>query len=258
MIQFVSLGSWCRTAHQARSYAENREGIRAGSFPYDWTITSFNALCNTLQQEFMPDCVLQPGQVSVSRFNSGTCENSGIIFHHALGPMHLRKIANLNPGDMLPETPESLSLLEKSRDRFLHTYHNLELLKSGSEPLVFIRWKRRGHPDPEFPEAFENETPEALFRVLATYLGRENFYLLVVESQIQNGVRNVITDPIAAFQANERIITAKILERRGWNGDGSSRFQGDEPSWTILFDRALQTWGLMSHLPAEDSATKIW
>lgn len=251
MIQLVPLGSWCRTAHQTRTYAENRTGILAGTFPYDWMITSFDALRNTLNRDFDPNTILQPGRTSVSRFNSGVCENSGIIFHHAMGPNQLQKVAELAPGDKLPDSPESLSLMERSRNRFLHTHRRLDALKTQEGPLVFVRWQRSGHPDKAFPEVFEGETPDTLSSLIAAYLGHDDFYLGIVQTQIEGQAKDPVPNPIMTFEAEGRIISARLRERPGWNGDGTANFRGDEPSWTAFFDRAFETWGLLQ--PAESS-----
>lgn len=243
MIRLVPLGAWCRTAHQTRVYAETREDVSAATLPYDWMITSFAALRRTLDPDFDPYSVLQPEHAGVSQFQSGICNTTGIIFHHAISPNQLQRIGTLAPGDILPDTEAAQQLVQSSRERFQHTYQTLNGLKSETGPLVFVRWQRFGHPDVEFSEAFEGETPETLSAAIAAFLGHDDFHLLVVQTE-RAPSGGVIANPVAAFETDARVITARIRERPGWNGRKSPNFRGDEPSWRTLFNRALDNWGL--------------
>ena len=241
MIQLVSLGAWCRPAHQIRVYSETRENVQAGAFPFDWTITSFAALRRVLDPDFNPDDLLHPGHTRVSQFGSGVCTRSGVVFHHAMGKAQLQKLGALAPGDSLPDAPEALDLMRKSRERFLHTHKRLARLKTQPGPTVFVRWQRQGHPDAKFPEAFEEET---LWQAISGYLGHADFRLLIVGTEQHPNQPTPIAAPIAAFDRQDRIAIGRVRERPGWNGTGNDRFQGDEPSWAALFDKALDAWAI--------------
>lgn len=244
MIQLVSLGAWCRPAHQIRVYSEAREDVQAGAFPFDWTITGFAALRRVLDPAFDPKDVLQPGHTRVSQFGSGVCTTSGILFHHAMGAKQMQALGTLGPGDPLPDTPEAEALMRKARERFQHTHKRLAALKTSPGPTVFVRWQRHGQAPEKFPDAFEGETPDRLWQAIADYLGHENFHLLIVRTEQSPNQTDALADPVAALGAQGRIATGCVRERPGWNGSGDGKFHGDEPSWSALFDQALKAWNL--------------
>ena len=240
--RLISLGAWCRPAYQLSAYADSRTGFEASAYPFDWTITSFRALSHCLDPGFSPESMLQPGNTRVSFAGSGMCDTSGLIFHHAISPEALSTLGAYAPGDRLPEIEGIRQVREASLSRFLHTFRRLQTLQQDSARLVFVRWQRAGHPDRRFATAFEGETEEALLSVIERFLGHDRFRLLIVRSQIKNGHVNEISEPVRDFRTNGAAISCNILERRGWNGDLTNSFKGDEHSWRTALDQALAVW----------------
>lgn len=126
-----------------------------------------------------------------------------------------------------------------------------------SDGLVFIRWQRGGHPDRQFPDAFEGESSEALAAIIERFLGHRRFGLLVVTTQTAPPEIREIADPIRKFETSGRIIESTILERKGWNGDLTDDFRGDEVSWTVLLDQAARVWQQHGDLAITDQESRL-
>lgn len=232
----VSLGAWCRPAHNIRVYCENNSFAGTGSYPFDWTITSFHALQNILNPDFDGRGMLRTDDVVVSFARSGACNGTGLIFHHAIPVDAISKSGCTEPGQMVPVTGDIAEVVDNARGRFIHTLERLNALKNEDRHIVFVRWRRQGHPDRQFPGAFEDETDAALEALLEGYLGQGNFSILAVESKIREGIHDPISDPVIEFSHANSTYSAVIAERKGWNGDQSNSFRGDELSWTAAFD----------------------
>ncbi len=235
----ISLGAWCRPAHQIGCFAGKRPDVVGLKGPFDWTITSFEALRNCLAPGFDPNAVLEQGQVIASFARSGMCSQSKVIFHHEFEPAALAKLGSFDPGDVIPKSRRLKAIVKQTRGRFAHTFRTLSALKSEPNPVLFVRWQRHGSPDPIYPEAFEGETPDALVTAIEAFLGHDRFHVLSIVSEIIEGQRDPITDPITGFEENGRVLSYSIRERMGWNGDQENNFRGDELSWHAAFDHAL-------------------
>lgn len=219
-VRLVSLGAWCRPAHQLRVHAGAQPHCAAPSGPFDWTITPFAALRACLDPGFDPGTVLAPGAVAVSHVGSGLCRNSGLIFHHAIAPRVVVAAGPLHPGDPLPDDGPVRAAVAEARDRFRHVFARLSVLRRTTDRIVFLRWQRQGHPDARLPAAFAGESPAVLRQALEGFLGHGGFHLLTMRSEILTDRR----------------------KRRGWNGDQTDSFKGDEHSWGAALERALGLW----------------
>lgn len=241
----VSLGSWCRPAHNIRLYAQQSERFESISGPFDWTITSFRALRECVTEGFDPSDVLPVENILFSFARSGMCGRTGLIFHHALGPVSLGNIGSFTAGQKMPVGDVALRLIDEARGRFIHTFGKFKSLGTNGNGLVFVRWRKFGHPDKSFPEVFLEESNEALIACLRGFLGHDKFHLLVLTSEIIPDQREMLCNPLVELKAeSERCISCRISERKGWNGDQSSNFKGDEDSWKAAFDAAFGAWGL--------------
>ncbi len=235
----ISLGAWCRPAYQIGCFAEKRSDVVGLKGPFDWTITSFRSLANCLEPGFDPTSVLDTGQVVASFAKSGMCTQSQMIFHHEMAPATMAELGSFDPGDVIPQSRALKRLVKHTRGRFAHTYRTLSALQGNAGPILFVRWNRHGHPDDQYPQAFEGESADGLLGALETFLGHDRFHLLTLESDIIEGQREPITDPITRFEGEGRILSCTIRERLGWNGNQERNFRGDELSWQAAFERAL-------------------
>jgi len=157
-LKLISLGAWCRPAYQIGCYVQGNTKIEGLKGPFDWTITSFQSLKICLQPEFDPKAVLDPNSLACSFARSGMCEKSGVIFHHAIDPKTLENLGVFDPGDKIPRIDALDPIIDSARGRFSHTFSALDSLRAHKGQILFVRWRRHGHPDPEYPSAFEGET----------------------------------------------------------------------------------------------------
>lgn len=229
----VPIGSWCRTAFQVRTFLE-MQGGKSVSYPFDWTITSFSALQNTLQKDFDPAKVLLPKDLQLSKVGSIIDTKTGIIHHHDFLPKVIADFRNSEGG--LSAQFFASGLIEEARGRFIHTYENLMKLRKYKGKIGFVRWQRFGDPDRQFPSVFEGENLGTLKSTLSKFLESENFSILLVKTNI---VPNEIysDDIYLSYQSNEYGVEALIKERMGFNGDGTKNFKGDSTSWHSLLKR---------------------
>lgn len=161
-----------------------------------------------------------------------------MVFHHDLDPFYIRSFGAFASGERLPNVEALNARVNKARSRFVHTYNSLRSLRSADVPVVFVRWRREGHPDKRYPVAFEGETDVDLIDRLGRFLGHDRFFVLTVESKILRAQYEVVETSVRAFGLADRCATISIAERLGWNGDQSSSFKGDEDSWGRAFEKA--------------------
>ena len=234
--ELIPLGAWCRTAYQVNAFKKSND-IKTASFPYDWTITPFKALESTLNNEFEPFSILRYDNVERSRFGSLVDTKTNIIHHHDFPAAKLKLLeetAGINDKG-LPLELYKTDLLDNAKSRFCHTYKNLTLLKKEQKRLLFVRWQRSGHPDRQLPTAFENENILSLSTIIEGFLGHDNFSILIVKSKTITEDLPEIT--ITEYNREERGVTPTIIERKGFNGDGTNSFKGDEVSWRALLTK---------------------
>ncbi|MDV6344306.1 DUF1796 family putative cysteine peptidase [Nitrosomonas sp. Is37] len=226
----IPIGSWCRTAYQVRVFLEKND-IKSSSYPFDWTITPFSALQNTLKKGFTPDQVLQHEDLALSKFGSIADRKTNLIHHHDFPPKTISSYGN----GKLRKIPSELfasDLIEKAQGRFIHTYENLLKLRNCNGKIGFVRWHRTGHPDPKLPDAFEGENLATLTALLSNFLEHDNFSILLIKTVI---VQNELSenDIIVSYLPDSLGggVSAIIKERKGFDGDGTNNFKGDTVSW---------------------------
>lgn len=234
-LKIMSLGAWCRPAYQARCFAQKKPEVEALKGPFDWTITSFNSLTNCLSPEFDYQNILNEDNLILSHARSGMCGKTGLIFHHAIGRKHLQQLGTFAKGERIPASEKLTNVLANAKGRFSRTFEILASLKSHAGPILFVRWRRRGHPDLGYPMAFEGETSTALLAVIEDFLGHKNFSVLSLESRIFPDQSEPLPDEIDSFQTDGRHVSILLKERKGFNRS----WKGDEHSWDTAFNRTL-------------------
>jgi hypothetical protein len=231
----VPIGSWCRTAYQVRDFLK-KSGVRHYSYPYDWTITPFSALKNTLQKQFKPEKALQHENLALSKFGSIVDTGTHLIHHHDFFShtiSELGKSGEINNMGVPLQLFES-DLIPKARGRFQHTYKNLEMLKVYNQKIGFIRWLQKGHPHPTLPDAFVGESLLTIANMLSNFLEHDRYSILWVKSIVVDGDL-AESDIIASYEIERFGISATIRERAGFDGDGNKKdARGDSRSWHKL------------------------
>ncbi|WP_300319062.1 hypothetical protein [Idiomarina sp.] len=234
-MKIVPIGAWCRTAFQVNEFKESN-GIAPKAYPFDWTITPFLALEKSLIPFFNPGNVLQ--RASINKFGSVTCEDTHILFHHALSNNVVRKeLSEPKEGKLSGDFLQS-EAVSNAIGRFMHTYNNFSLLRAAgdSERVLFVRWQRSGHPDKGLPEAFKNETLTSLNEILRTFLGHENFSVLIIRSKTIAS-QELPDNPVLSYERSKHGVEATIAERKGYDGDGTNNFRGDTIPWQCVLTK---------------------
>ena len=235
----VTLGSACRPGFQIKNYCENKS-IRPIAYPFDWTITPFDSLKKVMDPSFDISVVLKDQNLEVNKAGSITDKATGIIHHH---DFHPKEIRNLYSRDENPsEVPAALfrtNLIDNAKGRFVYAYNNMAKLRKCSNKIAFIRWQRRGHPDREFNNLFENETHDSLGRVIHGFLGNENFIIVTIETWEVAGAL-AASDIISTYEKKPSGISVVLKERKGFDGDGTNNYKGDRVSWQALFESLIR------------------
>ena len=249
-IRMISLGAWCRPAYQIGIYAAQTDAAEGLKGPFDWTVTSFRSLENCLHPDLEAHDVLNPDLIESSFAKSAMCQKSGVVFQHAIDPKTVRQFGDFAPGAKIPRFDAFDPVIENAKGRFIHTFQTLDSLKTGDNPILFVRWRRAGHPDAQYPFAFEGETEEATLDAISRFLGHDRFHLLAVQSRIVPGETMPFATPVTDFRTNSRCFSCFIDERKGWNGDQKPGFKGDEHSWAAAFDHTLAQMARQYATPA--------
>lgn len=234
----IPIGSWCRTAYQVRVFLENN-GIKSSSYPFDWMITPFSALQNTLKKGFAPTQVLRHENLALSRFGSIVDKKTNLIHHHDFSPETISSFSNGELGK-IPHQLFASDLLNKAQDRFIYTYENLLKLRNYNRKIGFVRWQRRGHPDPRLPDAFEGENFATLTALLSDFLEHDNFSILLIKTvivQYELPENEIIVSYLSDSSGTG--VSAIIKERKGFDGDGTNNFKGDTVSWHHVLTRYI-------------------
>lgn len=237
--RILSLGGWCRPAYQIARYTQKNGNTAFLKGPFDWAITSFDALKFCMQPDLKREQILESGKIISSSAGSGMCGNSGLIFHHSINRGTLAKFGSFAKGDPIPETDDLRDIIEDAKGRFLYTYGLMRSLRSFDGPILFVRWNHSEEPDPLFPDMSKGETDTSLVAMLTSFLGHDKFHVLSLKSDIISGVATPFSEPITAFRASKNHIECLVNERKGWNGDQTNSFKGDENSWEVAFDHVL-------------------
>ena len=236
----VPIGSWCRTAYQVNEFLKTN-GIQSVTYPFDWTVTPFTALKLTLDKHFKPSDVLQNDNLRLSLFGSLLDVKTQLIHHHDLPPTIVKRFEYVDGKQSINKHRVPFELFKsteigKAKGRFEYGFSNFKLLKSHNKKIGFVRWIRSGHPDAGLPDAFEGESISSLATIINCFLGHDNFSILQVKSHLaqkENNCNNIIS----SYEIQKYGVAATILERKGFNGDGTENFRGDTPSWHKLLSK---------------------
>jgi hypothetical protein len=220
-------------------YAKINLDVESIKGPFDWTIASFRSLEICLDPNFDPDKVLDSNFIVSSFARSAKCQNSELIFHHAIDAASLAKFGNFARGEKIHQFDGLRPIVEDAKGRFLHTFKTFQSLRSYEGQILFVRWKKKGNLDPNYPEAFEGESEASMLGVLKKFLNHDRFHILTVRSNIVDGLSAPLDEPIALLRPNGKNIECSINERKGWNGDQTNAFKGDEHSWGAAFDQTF-------------------
>lgn len=239
--RLVPLGSWCRTAYQCRSHAKQL-GLEVKSGPFDWSITPFRALSVALRDEINPDLLLNPIDSYINRVGSVTCGYTGIAFHHDLAVADVKSYGGQANDQTIPTDLIESEQWARTKNRFLHTFNNFQQLfqKKGN---LYVRWMNigRGAAIGRFPTVFDGETPGKIRRLLSLRHPHNQFGLLHVTTEIMEDFTSPIEEPIKTLALVDVNTWACILrERRGFNGDQTINYKGDEAAWGSLFNKIIK------------------
>ncbi len=240
----IPIGSWCRTAYQVNEFIKARGGD-ATSFPFDWTITPYSSLKIIFDGKFNPSDVLNIENLELNKVGSITDNGTQLIHHHDFPPAKMKELGQKGGFDErgIPNLLYASGLIDKASGRFDHTYRHMESLKNSSNKLSFVRWCRLGHPDQQFPHVFEGESIANLTDIISSYLSHDNFSILTVKTQLTDGLlpEEVITE----YERNEYGVSSTIVERKGFDGDGTNNFKGDTVVWHRLLNKFVEDEGLI-------------
>ncbi len=231
----IPIGSFCRPAYQVREF-NIQNNIQPESFPFDWTITSFTALQKILSPAFNPSKTFDLKNLFISKLGSISDNYSGLIFHHDLPPHLVNKYHSGDGGKLIDISPELIAsdAINNAKGRFIHTFSKFQdYCKNDHQKIGFIRWCRWGNPDPNVPNLLDNENIFALYEILESFCGHNNFYILRVISKMVNELTP--EGALLKYQQYSNIGASMLLmERPGLNGDKThpNGFGGDTTSWT--------------------------
>lgn len=218
----ISLGSWCRPAWQIRRYYGTEM-----AYPFDWNITSFDALMHVLDPQFDPQMQLQIEDCVVNPLSSVTDMRTGWIHHHDLPA---EAVGGATGSIAMDDSPEVLRLLRDTASKSTHLFRRMRE-HCQANPVVFVRWLRGGHPDPEFAGAFKDENPYRLHARLKEFCGHENVRIVYLISKVVNDeeTQSACTLSRTAYGAHGQLVEAiRNFRSESWTGD--------DQSWTALFD----------------------
>lgn len=212
----ISLGSWCRPAWQIRRITGGETAM-----PYDWQITSFRALLSTLDPGYNAQTALDIDNIVVNQFSSVTDLSSGWVYQHDL---HVSNF-NLENGAIIHDD-RAQSVITASRNKYAFLIDRFREV-CGIGGITFIRWIRSGHPDGEWPEAFEGEDPEQLHEALLRISPNPTLvYVRSIEDYSGTGDSSFETRSLE--WGNSVVLTedARKFNAENWTGDSDawSRF----------------------------------
>jgi hypothetical protein len=225
-INVVSLGSWCRPAWQIRKYFKKEHA----DF-FDWNITSFKALQTVLSADYTAQDILVFENCVGNLFGSVTDLSSGLIFQHDLP---LSRVGGLQLGNraaciFLSDDENARREVGEARMKAQALFQRTRQTCRES-PTLFVRWLRNGHPDGEWPSAFEGEAPHKLLSILQDFCGHSAAKLLYVVSETTETTSGCQLQP-TRYGGNAIIQEAEIkYVDGGWAGDADA--------WSDLFQQA--------------------
>lgn len=144
-IEIVSLGSGCMTARAARY-----NNVRSTAYPFDWLISSMQALKNAIQDDFKQ--VLLPEQTHERDDNKAVVDGYGFVFIHDFAtirnPITPIDSEIMPVHELVPDWRDSIGIVQQKFNRRLERL--LKLLDEG-EPVALVRY---GEMDRDEAEQF--------------------------------------------------------------------------------------------------------
>ena len=247
--EIIPLGSWCRTAFQARqltkALAPNSKNI--GTYPFDWAISPLISVTKIIRKQIDPNQILNEDQTRICPHGFILCGHSGIRFAHHLKIKELSNKFQFNPqpGEILPKEVFKSDEFINAKGRFLHTYVNLHN-HLGKSRRLFVRYVELS---PEltgntaiYKEVYTNENPMILLESLKQAGVHPTSRLVYIFSKTIPGVRKIIGNTVQQVSpSNSIIFSCKLLERKGSNGNQEDTFFGDSQSWLDAL-READSW----------------
>ena len=181
---------------------------------------------HVLDPDFDPNDQLDLDDLAINAFGSVTDCRTGWIHHHELSAHTLGGVPS---GVAMRDVPEIAEKVDGVRERTAFLFRRMREHCQQSR-VIFVRWLRHGHPDGEWNEAFDGETPEQLHKRLEAFCGHDNLrviYVISEETEQQGQSCDFQTTPYGAF--------VKIFECVHNYRDES--WTGDDLAWTDLFER---------------------
>ena len=121
--EIIPLGSWCRTAFQARqltkALAPNSKNI--GTYPFDWAISPLISVTKIIRKQIDPNQILNEDQTRICPHGFILCGHSGIRHHLKIKELSNKFQFNPQPGEILPKKSSKAMNLLTEVDFCTHT-----------------------------------------------------------------------------------------------------------------------------------------
>lgn len=217
-IQIVSLGGGCMTARAARY-----NNLRSTAYPFDWMITSTQALTDAIQDDFKQVLLLE--QTCERDDNKAVIDGYGFVFIHDF-PTVRNPVAPIDDEimpvhELMPDWRDSINIVKEKFNRRLERL--LKLLYDG-EPVALVRYGEMNCDEAEqFVSLLKQKFPCA--KVVLVVIGSTSEFQ---EPWNISHVRNLYIDE---------------KDFRAWDG----------PAWTDIMSKIAamnpKDWSDDTHLP---------
>ena len=120
---------------------------------------------------------------------------------------------------------------DNAKSRFQHTYTNF--LDAIAQPgTLFLRWRRKRHAGDQYSLG---EDPSRLNELLcSSNKVNQGFKCLVVETH-EIYSHDAIANPVEIQSLDGGLLCCVLKERKGYNGDQTNNWRGDESAWEPCF-----------------------
>jgi hypothetical protein len=134
MYECISLGESCTVAAALEAFE-----LRNAAYPFDWTISFYESLCNTLEQDF--EDFLNPTYFSIRPDNRGIINKYGQIFVHDFPTYNylgdFEKEENPINGDVLH--PDWIQFLPQVQEKYNRRIQRFRSICNSNKKIYFIR-----------------------------------------------------------------------------------------------------------------------
>jgi len=129
----ISLGEVCTTAAALEAF-----GLRNTAYPFDWTISQYQSLCDILRNDFQD--FLNPDYFSIRLDNHGIINKYGLVFVHDFPTIHtsddLENKDLINEAELDPNWVNFLPEIQKKYARRIQRFHDICM---SDKKIYFIR-----------------------------------------------------------------------------------------------------------------------